>query len=120
MPKISIITICYNEDRVEDTCKSVIAQTFKDYEWIFIDGGSNEKYLEIHDKYKSYMSVFISEKDSGIYNAMNKGLSFATGEFVVFMNAGDCFYDETENILKDVGFKYTYMLLDNEFKRVEL
>ena len=91
-PLISIITVCYNiKDEIERTCQSIVSQTSNNYEWIVIDGGSTDGTVEILNKYKDKMSIFISEKDSGIYNAMNKGIQKATGEWCIFMNGGDCF-----------------------------
>lgn len=91
--KLSVITICYNEPRVEATIKSVLNQTFQDFEWIVIDGGSFQETIDIFNKYKSRINIFISEPDSGIYNAMNKGIKLAHGEYLLFLNAGDTFYD---------------------------
>ena len=95
MVKVSVITVCYNAEGVEDTCRSVAAQNFDDFEWIVIDGGSKSEILEIFSQYKDKIAYFVSEKDSGIYNAMNKGISKAKGEYLIFMNAGDAFYKET-------------------------
>lgn len=89
--KISVITICYNDPGIEKTCKSVCEQLFDDFEWVVIDGGSNKETLDIINKYKNKMAVFISEPDTGIYNAMNKGLNHAKNEYVWFLNAGDTF-----------------------------
>ncbi len=91
--KISIITICYNEPNAERTCKSIVEQSFQDFEWVVIDGGSNRETLDVFEKYKHRMNYFVSEKDAGIYNAMNKGIRAATGEYLLFMNAGDRFHD---------------------------
>lgn len=92
MCKISIITVCYNiKDEIERTCESIISQTSPNYEWIVVDGGSTDGTVDILNKYKDKMSIFISEKDTGIYNAMNKGIKRATGEWCIFMNGGDCF-----------------------------
>jgi glycosyltransferase involved in cell wall biosynthesis len=98
--KLSIITICLNEKDVEQTCQSIIGQNWQNFEWIVIDGGSDLECLEVLEKYKHRMAYFISEKDNGIYDAMNKGIRLATGEYLNFMNAGDCFCDE--NVLRDV------------------
>ncbi len=95
-PKISIVTVCYNEkNKIENTCRSIIEQDFIDFEWIVIDGGSNDGTLDILKKYKDRMNYFISEKDAGIYNAMNKGLKESKGEWIIFMNGGDCFYEKS-------------------------
>ena len=95
MPKYSIITICYNEPSLEDTCKTIINQTYQDFEWIVIDGGSKQETLDIFNKYKSRIDYFVSEPDKGRYNAMNKGIMQAKGDYLIFMNAGDCFYEST-------------------------
>lgn len=73
-PKVSIITVCYNEESdIENTCKSVIFQNYDNYEWIVVDGGSTDNTLKILDKYKSNISILISKKDNGVYDAMNGG-----------------------------------------------
>lgn len=99
---ISIITVCYNEPNLEATCESVVAQTEQNFEWIVIDGGSDEKTQQIWQKYRHRINKFVSEKDSGIYNAMNKGIRLATGEYLLFLNAGDAFEDAEviDNIIK--------------------
>ena len=98
--KLSIITVCLNDKNIERTCKSICSQNFDDFEWIIIDGKSNLETIKTIQKYKEKISKFISEKDSGIYDAMNKGILVSTGEYVSFMNAGDCFYlpDTLSNI----------------------
>lgn len=101
MKKISIITVCYNEYNVERTLKSVCNQKFTEFEWIVIDGGSTQSILDILNKYKDKMNYFISEPDKGIYNAMNKGLSIATGEYINFLNAGDFYTDD--NVLEKIS-----------------
>ena len=90
---ISIITVCYNEPNLEATCESVVSQTEQNFEWIVVDGGSDEKTQRIWQKYRHRINKFVSEKDSGIYNAMNKGIRLATGEYLLFLNAGDAFED---------------------------
>lgn len=96
--KISVITICYNEKNVEETCISVVNQTFEDFEWIVIDGGSNNDVLNIFQKYKDRINIFISEKDNGIYNAMNKGIKLSKGDYLLFLNAGDSLFDKNSLI----------------------
>ena len=99
--KISIITVCFNAVGViEKTILSVISQTYNDVEYIIIDGGSTDGTLDIVKKYENYIAYWISEPDSGIYNAMNKGVKHATGLYCNFMNAGDFFINEKvlENI----------------------
>lgn len=90
-PFISIITVCLNEPNLERTCESIVNQTFQDFEWIVIDGGSNAATLAVFEKYKSRIDFFVSEPDGGIFDAMNKGGRLARGEWINFMNAGDCF-----------------------------
>ena len=92
-PKISIITICYNDPELVRTCESIMDQTCQDFEWVVIDGGSDAETLAVFDKYKDRIDVFISEPDNGIYDALNKGVRNASGEFINFMNAGDKFAD---------------------------
>lgn len=92
MSKLSIITICYNEPNVEKTCESIVNQTWQDFEWIVIDGGSNKETLAVFEKYKYRINKFVSEPDTGIYNACNKGLKLAEGEWVNFINAGDNYH----------------------------
>ncbi len=89
----SIITVCKNEaDTIEDTIQSILSQSFKDYEIIIIDSASDDGTLEILSKYKSFIHKYISEEDNGIYQAMNKGLHMAHGEYVYFLNGGDTLY----------------------------
>lgn len=95
-PLISVITVCYNaEKELEQTILSVINQTYKNIEYIIIDGGSSDSSIDIIKKYNSKISYWISESDNGIYDAMNKGIKIATGIYISFMNAGDCFYSLT-------------------------
>jgi glycosyltransferase involved in cell wall biosynthesis len=92
--KLSIITVCFNEkENIEQTLKSVVEQDFKDFEYIVIDGGSTDGTVEIIKKYQPSIGFFVSEKDSGVYNAMNKGIAKATGEYLLFLNGGDFIYD---------------------------
>ncbi len=93
-PKISIITVCYNAPDLRQTCDSIIEQTFQDFEWLVIDGGSNQKTLDIFEQYRDRIDFFVSEKDNGIYNAMNKGIKNANGEYLLFLNAGDFLYSK--------------------------
>ena len=93
--KLSIITICYNEKHIEDTCRSITQQTWKKFEWIVVDGGSTDgATLQVLEQYKQHMKVFISEKDNGRYDAMNKGIRCASGEYVLFLNGGDYLADD--------------------------
>jgi glycosyltransferase involved in cell wall biosynthesis len=102
--KISLITICYNaKDTIEKTILSVINQTALDnVEYIIIDGNSTDGTKEIIEKYKDKISIYISEPDSGIYNAMNKGVEVASGDYIHFLNANDCYCasDVIERVLE--------------------
>jgi glycosyltransferase involved in cell wall biosynthesis len=92
-PTLSVITIVYNNVRdIERTLLSVLNQTYPHIEYIVIDGLSTDGTIEIINCYKDRISKLISEKDEGIYDAMNKGLAAATGDYVIFMNSGDEFY----------------------------
>lgn len=91
--KLSIITINYNNATgLEKTINSVINQTFTDYEYIIIDGGSTDGSTDIIKKHEDHIDYWISESDKGIYDAMNKGISHAKGEYLNFMNSGDSFH----------------------------
>jgi len=96
MKKISVITISYNaKDTIEKTLCSVISQTkFKNIEYIVIDGNSTDGTQKIIEKYRDKIAYYISEPDNGIYNAMNKGILAATGDYVHFLNANDIYSDE--------------------------
>lgn len=88
--KISVVTVCYNaEDEIEETIKSILNQTFNNIEYIIIDGGSTDGTINIIKKYENQIAYWISEPDRGIYDAMNKGISIATGDYVINMNVGD-------------------------------
>ena len=96
IPKISIITVVYNAvGLLERTINSVLAQTYPHIEYIIIDGASTDGTLSIIEKYRTKIHTIISEKDKGIYDAMNKGLHNATGGYVLFLNAGDELYSTT-------------------------
>jgi len=90
--KISIVTACFNsEDTIEDTLKSIAMQTHQDIEHIVIDGGSTDKTLEILNDYKQNIAYLTSEPDEGLYDAMNKGISKATGDIIGLLNSDDLF-----------------------------
>lgn len=89
-PLISIITVVYNSEKyIEGTLKSIQNQTCKDFEYIIIDGDSKDNTLSIIQRYQDVVSKLISETDKGLYDAMNKGLQMAKGQFVWFINSGD-------------------------------
>lgn len=92
--KYTIITINYNNcDGLRQTIENVIHQTYTDYEYIIIDGGSTDGSVEVIKHYADKITYWVSEPDKGIYNAMNKGILKAHGEYLNFMNSGDYFYD---------------------------
>ena len=94
MARFSIITVCKNEKKfIEQTILSVINQSFKDFEFIIVDGVSTDGTLDIIEKYKAKIDVFVSEKDNGIYEAMNKGIKLSSGDYLCFINANDFLYD---------------------------
>lgn len=94
LPKLSVITIVYNNAKdIERTMLSVLNQSYKNIEYIVIDGASTDGTLQIIKKYENRLAKLISEKDKGIYDAMNKGLAQATGDYVLFMNSGDEIYE---------------------------
>ena len=94
--RLSIVTINYNDrDGLLKTIESVISQSFKDFEWIIIDGGSTDGSRELIEQYAKFFSFWVSEPDKGVYNAMNKGIRIAKGDYIQFLNSGDWLYDET-------------------------
>ena len=95
-PLISVITVVYNGEKyLEETIQSVINQTYDNVEYIIIDGGSTDGTLDIIKKYEDKIDYWVSERDEGIYDAMNKGITLANGEWLNFMNAGDKFYNQS-------------------------
>ena len=98
---LSIITVSYNNDTLlEKTIQNIHNQTFKKFEHIIIDGGSTDRTLEIIHKYDNQISKFLSEPDKGIYDAMNKGIELASGEWICFINCGDTF--TSKDVLKQI------------------
>lgn len=120
-PVLSVITIVYNNARdIERTMLSVLGQTYRNIEYIIIDGKSTDGTLQLINKYRPRISRFVSEKDEGIYDAMNKGLSMATGDYVLFMNSGDEIYapDTVEKVFAsspdaDIYYGETEMYNEN-------
>lgn len=99
--KLSIITINYNNKAgLQKTIDSVICQTWKDFEWIVIDGGSTDGSKELIEQYQQHFAYWCSEPDGGVYNAMNKGIARAKGDYLLFLNSGDALYDE--NVLQTI------------------
>lgn len=99
--RLSIITINYNNlEGLQKTIDSIVSQSFKEFEWIVIDGGSSDGSSELIAQYADRIAYWVSEPDTGVYNAMNKGVRMAKGEYINFMNSGDCFASPT--ILEEV------------------
>ena len=115
--KISIITVVKNSSNtIEKTIKSVLAQEYKNLEYIIIDGGSTDGTLEIIKEYKKNISIFLTEKDNGIWDAMNKGIKLANGDLVGFINSGDIYYS---NALETVNHYFVENKIDFLFGSVE-
>lgn len=94
MPKLSIITINYNNlVGLKKTFKSVVNQTWQEFEYIIIDGGSTDGSVDYIESQNGNIDYWISEPDKGVYNAMNKGIEVATGEYLLFLNSGDHLFD---------------------------
>jgi len=101
MKKLSIITINRNNSAgLRKTIESVVSQTFTDYEYIVIDGASTDDSVDVIGKYADKIHYWVSESDNGIYNAMNKGIEQAKGEYIQFLNSGDWFY--SDKVLNEV------------------
>lgn len=117
-PLISVITVVYNGKRhLEETIQSVINQTYDNVEYIIIDGGSTDGTLDIIRQYDDKIDYWVSEKDQGIYDAMNKGICLSLGEFIVIINSDDYLHISTlKNINKifqrNVNLDYVYAKLD--------
>lgn len=128
--KISIITICFNAEReIERTVRSVLEQSFTDYEYIIVDGLSKDHTIDVANKiladYDSKNVRIISEKDKGIYDAMNKGIRLAGGEWINMMNAGDMFADTDvlknifkNNITNNLSFLYSDLYKATSYGRI--
>ncbi len=118
-PKISIVTVNFNEaENLELTINKSIAQTFKNKEIIIIDGGSNDDSPKIIEKYKAHIYFYCSEKDDGIYDAMNKGIKKATGDWIIFMNSGDWFFNDLvlEKIFSTPFEKNTFLYGNHQIR----
>ena len=108
-PHFSIITVSFNNgDGLQETGDSIQQQTFQEYEWIVIDGGSNDHSV---DYLKETSALWLSEPDAGIYDAMNKGIDQAKGKYIIFMNAGDLLHDKnTLSIIAQSNADFIYAL----------
>ncbi|GEP89316.1 Glycosyltransferase involved in cell wall bisynthesis [Chitinophaga terrae (ex Kim and Jung 2007)] len=126
-PVVSIITVCYNAGKyIEATIKSVLAQTYPHIEYVIVDGASKDNTLEVIAPYRSKIHTLISEKDKGLYDAMNKGMKAATGEYLLFLNADDVLADENviSNMMQTCHNADVYygeaMFMDEEGKDIGL
>ena len=107
MIKLSVITVVYNNfNYIEDTVLNVlnVKGNHKDIEYIIIDGGSTDGTVDIIKKYQDKITLWVSEPDKGIYDAMNKGIDLAKGEWLIFMNSGDSFYNSDQSFLNEILF----------------
>ena len=126
--KLSIITISYNNlEGLKKTYDSICRQTFKDYEWIVIDGGSVDGSKAFLEEHEQELSFWCSEPDKGVYNAQNKGTEHAKGEYCIYMNSGDSFFaDDTlerifeKNIDADVIYGNWMLIFENGESRIGL
>ena len=110
--KVSIITVCFNSElTIEETINSVISQTYSNIEYIIIDGKSTDNTHRIIKKYGNRVDLLISEKDNGLYYAMNKGVSLASGDIIGILNSDDLFY--SNNTIKNV---VKYFIEDEKIK----
>ena len=112
--KVSIITVALNNKAyIEDCINSVISQSYRDIEYIVIDGGSTDGTAEIIRKYEKYISRWVSEQDSGIYDAMNKGINLASGDIIGILNSDDFYYNS--DIISSVVKEFEAKKVDSVF-----
>lgn len=127
--KISIVTVCFNMAQyIETTIKSVLSQDYPNLEYIIIDGGSTDGTQQIIEKYKNQLSYYISEPDNGMYDAINKGFSHATGDIFAWLNADDIYMPWTLRTVNEVflcypetkwlGGKYAFINEDGTFAQI--
>jgi len=99
-PLVTVITVCLNSEKYLEQCiRSVMQQTYKNLEYIIIDGGSNDGTLNIIEKYADEIDYYISEKDRGLYHAMNKGLALASGDYILILNSDDWYETDCVKVL---------------------
>lgn len=128
--KITIITVCKNSERfLAETIESVINQTYKNIEYIIIDGQSDDRTIDIIKTYSSHISYWISEKDNGMYDAINKGLHISTGDYILILNSDDILAsnDTISEVVKQINIEkldyyYGNMMKSKEgkYKKVKL
>lgn len=127
MPKLSIITINYNNlAGLKRTVESVVNQTWQEFEFVVIDGGSTDGSAAYIESQIEHIDYWVSEPDKGIYNAMNKGVAKATGEYLLFLNSGDCFFgngvlQENYGLIEDQELIYfNCQLIGENFSKIVL
>ncbi len=99
--KISIITVVYNNEKtIKEAIESVLSQTYKNIEYVIIDGNSNDNTVNLINEYQDHLGYYISEKDNGLYHAMNKGIQAATGEVIGILNSDDLY--QNNNVIEEV------------------
>ena len=113
--RYSVITINYNNrEGLKQTIKSIVSQTFRDFEFIIIDGGSTDGSVDVIMEKSDNISYWVSEKDNGVYHAMNKGVAQAHGDYLIFMNSGDCFH--SSDVLSNVSNYQEDIILGKVYK----
>ena len=124
-PKISIITVCFNSEKtISKTIESVLQQNYDNYEYIIIDGKSTDNTMAIVKKYSEKFSErmkYISEKDTGIYNAMNKGIKMCTGDIIGIINSDDYYGKDTLKFVAQTYFqeKYPLIVINGDMERID-
>lgn len=126
-PVLSIITVVFNGVKeLKKTIDSISCQSFKNFQWVVIDGGSTDGTMELIKAHESLVSGYISEKDQGLYDAMNKAFAMVTGDFIWFINAGDQIYDSStlervfsQGMDADVYYGQT-LIVDSQYKELGL
>jgi len=126
MIKITIITVCFNSEKyIEDCITSIVSQTYSNIEYIIVDGGSTDGTVDLIKKYEYGITKWISEKDKGIADAMNKGIRFATGDYILFIHSDDYLLNQTSisDAVKIMYFNADFnafaILSGNRFKNIE-
>lgn len=122
LPLISIITVVYNGEKyLEKTINSIQEQTYQNIEYIIVDGGSSDRTLEIAKNYEDFIDILVSEKDNGIYDAMNKGIVMASGDYIGFLNADDWYETNAlESIFSSTKFDDSYDIVYGNFNICDL
>ncbi|WP_349346581.1 glycosyltransferase family 2 protein [Priestia megaterium] len=121
-PKISIITVCFNSEKtIRKTLESIKAQSYSNYEYIVVDGKSTDNTINIIKEYSEIITTFVSEQDSGIYDAFNKGVSLATGDLIAILNSDDWYEHDTllsvANYYNEIRDNEGLMIICSEMKR---